>query len=91
MTSVRRALEHAPCVSRCVPSRRARPSDITHQHGAFAEIVTSNPTMHTLLRYIAAIARSPQPVLITGETGLARSSWRGPCIGSPHHAGTLWR
>ena len=41
-------------------------------HPAFAEIVTQNPTMHALFRYVEAIARSPQPVLITGETGTGK-------------------
>src|SRR5262249_1771115 len=39
---------------------------------AFAEIVTQNTTMHALFRYVAAIAQSPQPVLITGETGTGK-------------------
>jgi DNA-binding NtrC family response regulator len=41
-------------------------------HPAFAEIVTQHPTMHALFRYVEAVARSPQPVLITGETGTGK-------------------
>src|SRR5262249_9524380 len=41
-------------------------------HPAFAELVTQHPTMHTLFRYVEAIAPSPQPVLITGETGTGK-------------------
>jgi DNA-binding NtrC family response regulator len=35
-------------------------------------MVTQNPTMQALFRYVEAIARSPQPVLITGETGTGK-------------------
>src|SRR5499426_25023 len=47
-------------------------SDTPSQRQAFAEIVTQNTTMQALFRYIEAIARSPQPVLITGETGTGK-------------------
>jgi two-component system nitrogen regulation response regulator GlnG len=39
---------------------------------AFAEIVTQDPAMFAIFRYIEAIAPSPQPVLITGETGTGK-------------------
>jgi DNA-binding NtrC family response regulator len=39
---------------------------------AFAAIVTSNPTMRTLFSYVEAVARSPQPLLITGESGVGK-------------------
>lgn len=40
--------------------------------GAFSEIVSSSDTMKSIFRYIEAIADSPQPVLITGETGTGK-------------------
>ncbi|HXH02601.1 MAG TPA: sigma-54 dependent transcriptional regulator [Candidatus Competibacteraceae bacterium] len=39
------------------------------QPEAFSEIVTRNRVMHAVFQYLEAIAPSPQPVLITGETG----------------------
>ncbi|MGQ9663676.1 MAG: sigma-54-dependent transcriptional regulator [Kiritimatiellia bacterium] len=39
---------------------------------AFAEIVTGNKTMYALFRYIEAVAVTPQPILITGETGVGK-------------------
>jgi DNA-binding NtrC family response regulator len=39
---------------------------------AFSEIVTKDPGMLTMFRYIEAVARSPQPVLITGESGTGK-------------------
>ena len=71
VASVRRALERRALQE--VGSLTERPRcDTPHQRQAFAEIVTQNPTMHALFRYVAAIAQSPQPVLITGETGTGK-------------------
>jgi DNA-binding NtrC family response regulator len=39
---------------------------------AFAQIVTANPGMRKLFRYVEAIAPSPIPVLITGESGTGK-------------------
>lgn len=52
--------------------------------GAFAPVVTCNRSMMAIFKYIEAISCSPQPVLITGETGvgkelLARSLFK--CLG----------
>jgi DNA-binding NtrC family response regulator len=39
---------------------------------AFASIVTSDPVMRTLFAYVEAVARSPQPLLVTGESGVGK-------------------
>jgi DNA-binding NtrC family response regulator len=39
---------------------------------AFSEIVTNSGTMRSIFQYIEAISNSPQPVLITGETGVGK-------------------
>jgi DNA-binding NtrC family response regulator len=39
---------------------------------AFASIVTRSPAMHTIFRYIEAIAATSLPILITGETGTGK-------------------
>ncbi|MBU4054947.1 MAG: sigma-54 dependent transcriptional regulator [Proteobacteria bacterium] len=39
---------------------------------AFHEMVTNNKTMLSLFQYTESIAVSPQPVLITGETGVGK-------------------
>ena len=72
VASVQRALE-LRALREDVGTITERPrSDTPLQSAAFAEIVTQHPTMHALFRYVEAIARSPQPVLITGETGTGK-------------------
>ena len=39
---------------------------------AFSEIVTNSPKVFAIFQYLEAIARSSQPVLITGETGVGK-------------------
>lgn len=39
---------------------------------AFSEIITNNKSMISLFQYVESIATSPQPVLITGETGVGK-------------------
>jgi DNA-binding NtrC family response regulator len=39
---------------------------------AFAGIVTRDPIMRTLFSYVEAVAKSPQPLLITGESGVGK-------------------
>lgn len=44
---------------------------LSHPH-AFAHIITTSPKMMAIFKYIEAIAPSPQPVTITGETGVGK-------------------
>jgi DNA-binding NtrC family response regulator len=54
-------------------SLKARVLDDTpHERTAFTDIVTHDRTMFAVFRYLEAIAPSPQPVLITGETGTGK-------------------
>ncbi|GFO53537.1 sigma-54-dependent Fis family transcriptional regulator [Geomonas sp. Red276] len=39
---------------------------------AFAEIVSGDPAMRSIFRYIEAVSRSSQPVLVTGESGVGK-------------------
>ncbi len=45
--------------------------DLEHPE-AFAAIVTRSPAMHAVFRYLEAIAATPLPVLVTGETGTGK-------------------
>ena len=72
VSSVRRALELRALRQAVGSLQEPLRSDTSQPHQAFAEMVTQHPTMQALLRYVEAIARSPQPVLITGETGTGK-------------------
>ncbi len=39
---------------------------------AFSEMITNSPTMRSIFQYIESISMSPQPILVTGETGVGK-------------------
>jgi len=47
-------------------------SDRLEHPEAFSEIVTESPVMRSIFQYIESISVSPQPILITGETGVGK-------------------
>jgi DNA-binding NtrC family response regulator len=47
-------------------------SDKLEHPEAFAEIITGSASMRSIFQYVEAIATSPRPVLITGETGVGK-------------------
>jgi DNA-binding NtrC family response regulator len=47
-------------------------SDQLEHPEAFSEIITNSVTVHSIFQYIEAISNSPQPVMITGETGVGK-------------------
>lgn len=47
-------------------------SDHLRQPEAFAEIVTNHAAMRGIFKYIEAVAATPLPILITGETGVGK-------------------
>jgi DNA-binding NtrC family response regulator len=47
-------------------------SDRLSRPEAFADIVTLSPAMRSIFQYTEAVAVSPRPVLITGETGVGK-------------------
>lgn len=52
-------------------SSRLLAGELKHPE-AFANIVTRDRAMHTIFGYIEAVASSPQPLLITGESGVGK-------------------
>jgi DNA-binding NtrC family response regulator len=47
-------------------------SDKLEHPEAFSEMVTSSPIMRSIFQYIESVSISPQPILITGETGVGK-------------------
>ncbi|MGE5258589.1 MAG: sigma-54-dependent transcriptional regulator [Hyphomicrobiales bacterium] len=72
ISSVRRGIElrelhreNQMLKARVLCDRLSRPE-------AFAEFVTISPAMRSIFQYVEAVAPSPRPVLITGETGVGK-------------------
>jgi two-component system, NtrC family, nitrogen regulation response regulator GlnG len=72
VSSVKRALEIRTLRAEVLSLKDRLLTDTPLQREAFAEIITQSRAMVAIFRYIEAIAPSPQPVLITGETGTGK-------------------
>ena len=72
VSSVKRALEIRTLRAEVLSLKDRLLTDTPPQWEAFAEIITQSQAMLAIFRYIEAIAPSPQPVLITGETGTGK-------------------
>jgi two-component system, NtrC family, nitrogen regulation response regulator GlnG len=72
VSSVKRAVEMRGLRAELLSLKDRLLTDTPHQRDAFAEIVTQNPSLFAIFRYLEAISGSPQPVLITGETGTGK-------------------
>jgi DNA-binding NtrC family response regulator len=72
VASVKKALEHCR-LSGEISSLKHRLLTGTLDHpAAFASIVTRNAKMRALFQYAEVVAGSPQPIIITGETGAGK-------------------
>jgi DNA-binding NtrC family response regulator len=72
VTTIRRAMELREIRDENVRLKRALLSDQLEHPEAFSTIVTRNNKMRSVFQYLEAIARTPLPVLITGETGVGK-------------------
>lgn len=61
-------IENREVVSRLVSGSLAHPE-------AFTGIVTRSRAMHAVFAYIEAVAKSPQPLLISGESGVGKEAF----------------
>ncbi len=69
ITTVQKAIEHSDLVNENTRLRERFFSTTVEKPDCFDHIVTRNSAMTTIFRYIEAIAPTPLPILITGETG----------------------
>lgn len=70
--TVRRAIDFWELREENTRLRRYLLTDRLVHPEAFAEIITRNPQMRSIFKYIEAIASTAMPVLITGETGVGK-------------------
>ncbi|KJV06445.1 sigma-54-dependent transcriptional regulator [Methylocucumis oryzae] len=72
LTAVRRAFDNRVLQAELLSLKDRLLTNKPHEPQAFNQIVTQSPAMYAIFRYIEAVASSPQPVLITGETGTGK-------------------
>ena len=72
VSSVKRALETRAWRAEVLTLKDRLLHDLPHRRDAFRDIITQDRSMHAIFRYIETIAASPQPVLVTGETGTGK-------------------
>ena len=71
-SSVKRALEVRSLRQQVGALKRSLLSDQLEHGDIFSSIITSSRKITALFKYVEAIARSTEPVLITGETGVGK-------------------
>ncbi|HEY5513355.1 MAG TPA: sigma-54 dependent transcriptional regulator [Geomonas sp.] len=72
LDSVRRAIRMQELQRENKEMRRRFLNDRLECPQAFSGIVTNNKTMRSIFQYIEAVAKSTQPILITGESGVGK-------------------
>jgi DNA-binding NtrC family response regulator len=72
LSSIRQAMEIRRLKYEVSHLRKYILSDKLENPAAFSRIVTGNKQMLSIFKYVEAISRSPQQVLITGETGVGK-------------------
>ncbi|MGH6636128.1 MAG: sigma-54-dependent transcriptional regulator [Gammaproteobacteria bacterium] len=71
-SSIKRAMQTRALHAEVLSLKEHLLKDTPHRREAFAQIITQSKAMSAIFRYIEAIALSPEPVLITGETGTGK-------------------
>ncbi len=72
VSSVKRALELYSLRMQVDSLRRHLLTDRLEHESVFSKIITRNKKMRAIFHYVEAIAKTRQPVLITGETGVGK-------------------
>ena len=72
VSSIRRAVEMREMRNENRLLKKYLLSGKLENPGAFSEIITQDNAMRAIFQYLEAIARTPLPVLITGETGVGK-------------------
>jgi len=72
VSGIKRAIELQDIKNENDLLRQSLHSDTLKHPEAFSKIVTKNPIMLSIFRYVETIANTSKPVLITGETGTGK-------------------
>jgi len=72
VSGIKRAIEVRELKEENLALRESFFSDRLEQEEAFAEIVTNNSKMFSIFKYLESTAKSPRPLLISGETGVGK-------------------
>ncbi|HBA87598.1 MAG TPA: two-component system response regulator [Geobacter sp.] len=72
LDSVRRAIRMQELQQENKEMRRRFLNDRLECPQAFAPLITNNKAMRSIFQYIEAVAKSTQPILITGESGVGK-------------------
>ncbi len=72
LRTVRKALQVGDLKREADSLKERLLTDNLHHEAAFAPIITRDKKMRGIFHYVEAVAVSPQPVLITGETGVGK-------------------
>jgi DNA-binding NtrC family response regulator len=72
VTTVNRAIEFRELQTEATTLRRHILSEALVNKESFAKIITRNKKVLSIFQYIESVAKSTQPVLITGETGAGK-------------------
>jgi DNA-binding NtrC family response regulator len=72
LSAVRRAIDFRELKQENLALRQHILSDTLDKPELFAQIVTNNKKLLSILQYIESIAHTSQPVLVTGETGTGK-------------------
>jgi len=72
ISSIKRALDFRDLRHENVNLKKSIFDKSLKNPGTFAMIVTNNEKMHSMFKYVETIAKTSQPVLITGETGVGK-------------------
>jgi len=72
ITSVKRALERSDLTSELTSLKNCLFSDQLNNPEIFAPIISGSSKMRTVFQYAEVIARTRQPIIITGETGTGK-------------------
>ncbi|MBF0339832.1 MAG: sigma-54-dependent Fis family transcriptional regulator [Magnetococcales bacterium] len=89
VTSVQNAMRIFNLRSELNAIRRQLNTTTPANPSAFASILTRSRLMHQLFKYVEAVSLSPEPLLITGETGAGKELFARACHDASNRTGAF--